>query len=274
MNHYEQKLARRRERLEARAAANRTEGHRRIHEATREGALPPMGEPIKVGHHSEGKHRAAIKRSDMNMRKGCEALNKADHYDRAAAGVGTAGISSDDPDAVIKLQGELASLQASQRQMVAINAAWKKAGSPAADNLAGWQQVADAPDVMMNVNDLAKIREHLARRLIVRPFPSYSLFNNSANIRRVEQRIEQLRAASTRQTVTIEHESGVRVVQNVEENRIQLFFDGKPADDIRSMLKSNGFRWSPMAGAWQRHLNNAGIYAARYVLGKLSKSEG
>jgi hypothetical protein len=273
MNHYEQKQEARRERLEARAAANRTEGNRRIHEATREGAMPPMGEPIKVGHHSEGKHRAAIKRADMNMRKGCEAFDKADHYERAAAGVGTGGISSDDPDAVVKLLGELASLQASQRQMIAINAAWRKAGNPAPDNLVGWQQVADAPDVMMNVNDFAKIREHLARRLIVRPFPSYSLSNNSANIRRVEHRIEQLRAAATRETKEVLHNSGVRVVQNVEDNRIQLFFDGKPADDIRAMLKRNGFRWSPMAGAWQRHLNNAGIYAARYVLDNLPKAE-
>lgn len=270
MNHYEQKQEARRERLEARAAANRTEGHRRIHEATREGALPPMGEPIKVGHHSEGKHRAAIKRSDMNMRKGCEALDKADHYERAAAGVGTGGISSDDPDAVTKLEGELASLQASQRQMVAINAAWRKAGSPSPDDLAGWQQVADAPDVMMNVNDLAKVREHLARRLIVRPFPSYSLSNNSANIRRVEQRIQQLRAAVGRETKETEHHSGVRVVENAEANRVQLIFPGKPDDATRSMLKSHGFRWSPMAGAWQRHLNGAGKYAAKCVLDRLT----
>lgn len=228
-----------------------------------------MGEPIKVGHHSEGKHRAAIKRADMNMRKGCEALDKADHYARAAAGVGTGGISSDDPDAVVKLLGELASLQASQRQMIAINTAWRKAGSPAADDLASWQKVADAPDVMMNVNDLAKIREHLARRLIVRPFPSYSLSNNGANVRRIEQRIEQLRAAATRQTKETVHASGVRVVENVEENRVQLIFPGKPADDIRAVLKSHGFRWSPMAGAWQRHLNGAGLYAAKCILERL-----
>jgi hypothetical protein len=33
---------------------------------------------------------------------------------------------------------------------------------------------------------------------------------------------------------------------------VQLIFPGKPSDEIRARLKSNGFRWSPTAGAWQR----------------------
>lgn len=271
MNHYEQKQEARRERLLARADRQHAEGHRRIHEATREGALPPMGEPIKVGHHSEGKHRAAIKRSDMNMRKGCEALDKAEHYARAAAGVGSGGISSDDPDAVIKLQGELASLQANQRQMKAINEAWRKAGSPAADDLAGWQKIADAPDVMMNVNDLARVRELLARKLVVRPFPAYSLSNNSANIRRVEQRIEALKRNAGRETREEEYQGVVKLVENAEANRVQLIFPGKPSAEVRAKLKRSGFRWAPSEGAWQRQLNNAGIWNARELVKELTK---
>ncbi|WP_346769072.1 MULTISPECIES: DUF3560 domain-containing protein [Micrococcaceae] len=30
--------------------------------------LPEGGEPIKIGHHSEGRHRAAIARADRSMR--------------------------------------------------------------------------------------------------------------------------------------------------------------------------------------------------------------
>lgn len=41
-------------------------------------ALPPMGEPIKIGHHSEGRHRAAISKASKTMLKSIEA-------DRAAA---------------------------------------------------------------------------------------------------------------------------------------------------------------------------------------------
>lgn len=39
------------------------------------------------------------------------------------------------------------------------------------------------------------------------------------------------------------------------------------------MLKSRGFRWSPSEGAWQRLLNNAGIYAARYVVQSITPKE-
>lgn len=34
------------------------------HLRSRLDALPPMGEPVKIGHHSEGRHRAAIRRAD------------------------------------------------------------------------------------------------------------------------------------------------------------------------------------------------------------------
>lgn len=42
-------------------------------------ALPPMGEPVKIGHHSEGRHRAAIRRADSAFRTSVEADAAADH---------------------------------------------------------------------------------------------------------------------------------------------------------------------------------------------------
>ncbi len=47
---------------------------------------------------------------------------------------------------------------------------------------------------------------------------------------------------------------GFQVERNTDINRLQLKFDGKPEANIRSILKSNGFRWSPREGAWQRQL--------------------
>ena len=52
---------------------------------------------------------------------------------------------------------------------------------------------------------------------------------------------------------------------NTEANRLQIFFDGKPDEATRTELKSNGFRWSPKAEAWQRQLTNNAYYAADYV---------
>jgi len=56
------------------------------------------------------------------------------------------------------------------------------------------------------------------------------------------------------------------VVENFEENRLQIVFDGKPSAEVRSELKGNGFRWAPSQEAWQRQLNNGARYAAKRFL--------
>ena len=50
------------------------------------------------------------------------------------------------------------------------------------------------------------------------------------------------------------------------QNRLQILFDGKPDEETRAALKSNGFRWSPKNQAWQRQLTRNAEYAARQVL--------
>lgn len=46
----------------------------------------PMGQPILVGHHSEGRHRRDLARADNHMRKALEAANRRDyHVGRAGA---------------------------------------------------------------------------------------------------------------------------------------------------------------------------------------------
>jgi hypothetical protein len=63
--------------------------------------------------------------------------------------------------------------------------------------------------------------------------------------------------------------NGVLLVENTDAARIQLVFQSKPEEKVRALLKSHGFRWSPIEGAWQRQLNNAGIYAANQVIAKM-----
>lgn len=41
--------------------------------------LPEGGEPIKVGHYSEGRHRAALARADRSIRRSIQAAADADH---------------------------------------------------------------------------------------------------------------------------------------------------------------------------------------------------
>lgn len=46
------------------------------------------------------------------------------------------------------------------------------------------------------------------------------------------------------------------VERNLDTNRINLFFDGKPEEEVRRVLKANGFRWSPSYSCWTRQLTN------------------
>lgn len=105
-------------------------------------------------------------------------------------------------------------------------------------------------------------------------FPPYSLSNNNANINRVKDRIAHLERAATREHKEVAiGNTGIRLVQNVEENRLQIIFPGKPDADVRAKLKASGFRWSPTSGAWQRHLGNSAIWAAESLLKEIRAKE-
>lgn len=101
-------------------------------------------------------------------------------------------------------------------------------------------------------------------------YANYQLTNNNANIRRMKQRAEELEAVKetdlSEDTVSLANGETVSIVRDPDDYRIRLIFDGKPSTDVRDVLKSNGFRWSPTNGAWQRHLNGNGEYAAKRVL--------
>lgn len=59
----------------------------------------------------------------------------------------------------------------------------------------------------------------------------------------------------------------------VEDNRVQFVFDGKPDEDVRSILKRHAFKWSPSRGAWVRQASGNGLFAARQVRRQLDKME-
>lgn len=103
-------------------------------------------------------------------------------------------------------------------------------------------------------------------------FAAYALSGELAEIKRLEGRLRTLEANAARGTVETQHNTSagaLTIRQNPDAARIQLIFPGKPDDATRATLKSNGFRWAPSEGAWQRHLNNAGRYAAKCVLSAL-----
>ena len=159
-------------------------------------------------------------------------------------------ISSDDPNAIQKLQDKLEMCEKSQKYMKEVNAYYRKNGT--CEGFPG-----------MEAARAARLDESVRQAYSwdKQPFPSYALTNNSAEIRRLKQRIEQLTVNQEVGFVGWTFDGG-EVVANSEENRLQILFDEKPDEQKRSVLKGNGFKWSPSQGAWQRQLNDNAIYAA------------
>ena len=228
----------------------------------------PMGQPILVGHHSEGKHRAALKRSDAAMRKSIEEAKKAEHYqDRAEAAESGRAISSDDPGAVTKLTEKIKEAEDIQALMKAVNKIVKS-------------KKLSEDEKVSQIQTEAGFKEETARELL-KPdfvgrigFPSYKLTNNNANIRRMKQRLGKLEKQREEflagESVEIEH-NGIKIIDNVEDNRVQIFFDGKPDEETRKKLKSRGFRWARRVGAWQRQRSGVALREAKTIVGATEK---
>ncbi len=101
--------------------------------------------------------------------------------------------------------------------------------------------------------------------------PSYKLTNTGAEIRRCEQRIEELSIElAPEQQINIE-ENGFKLFESAEDNRICFQFEGNPSEDVRRELKSRAFKWSPSHGLWVRQLNINGRWAAKHTVEALRK---
>lgn len=180
-----------RERREARAerlrgwAEKRAEKSPDLHErADTMAAAIPFGQPILVGHHSEGRDRnyrkrieGAFDRAVENDRKARSMASRADTIEGQLAGA----IYSDDPDATDALRERLAVLEAERDRIKAYNASCRKG----------------SPDLSVLTE---RERRNLARLAEVAPyqlgkggqFPAYHLSNLAGNIGRNRKRLQAL----------------------------------------------------------------------------------
>jgi hypothetical protein len=227
----------------------------------------PFGQPILQGHHSEGRDRRYRDRITKTFRRAYEESKQAEHLDeRAAAAEKNTAISSGDPAAVIKLEQKIEQAQALQERMKAANRVIRKKALPDDAKIAALVEQG-----FTEVQARELMTPDFANRL---GFTSYQLQNNGANIRRMQKRLEDLRAKAQQETTseTPDDIPGLEIVRNTEADRLQLIFDGKPPKQVRDILKSNGWRWAPSQGAWQRHLNQCSDYALDLTLKALKEA--
>lgn len=176
-------------------------------------------------------------------------------------------IRAANPDAPDLLRAEIERRRTRHAAMKATNAAIRSVKN------------GDVEAMVQAVVDATGWRESTARRCVCPPeawmgrgFAAYLLSSELAEIKRLETRLAQIETNRERGTVSRQHNTSigaVEVIQNPEAARVQIVFQGKPDAETRSLLKSEGFRWAPSEGAWQRHLNNAGRHAASRVISAL-----
>lgn len=262
-NSWEARQEARRTRYIERADKARAEGISAQKQANDMLSRIPFGQPILVGHHSEKRHRNLLSKADGLYRKAfvkCEG--KAEHYENKADGVGRAGISSDDPDAVCKLKEKLQKYIKNQELMKACNKVIKHFKTQE-------EQLTELVKLgISDINANELLKGDFCGRI---GFASYSLQNNNAEINRLKKRISQLEVIKSETLDHREEYSNFIFETDSNENRLMFIFEGKPDENTRTILKSYAFKWSPTRGAWVRKITPNALYAARKVKESLLK---
>lgn len=259
MNAYEAKLEAKRARLE-RASDRATEASTTAYNASRaatEGI--PFGQPILVGHHSEGRHRSALRKSDNAMRRACEATDRAKELARRADAVGTGGISSDDPDAIAKLADKRTDLEIRRDQMKQANAYYKTHGT------------LDGCDLPANVIEDGKLTLRF-QGYYQRPFPPYAISGIGARIRDAAKRAEMI-THNAAMPASEEDVNGATITADPDDNRVLLAFPARLSKEHYQLVRRYGFVWSPSRSAFVRKLSGGALAYARQVATLITTAE-
>jgi hypothetical protein len=162
----------------------------------------PLGQPILVGHHSEGRARRDQERIENGMRAGFESQGMAQHHRSIADGIQhqlDTSIFSDDPDAPERLRERIAGLERDRDRAKQINKEIKKG--------LGWEARLASSGLTMTDREkgdllsVARYQPYLADKKTGLPvFPSYHLQNLGGNIRRLKERLEQVEHRRAQET--------------------------------------------------------------------------
>lgn len=159
-------------------------------------------------------------------------------------------IRTEDPEAATKLAAKAESVKQGADRMVELNKRYR-----------ALRKTTDSDDqayMLLFEETTEAERKHIEinRRFCPggtnQPYPSFDITNE-----RARQKTAAARSAHIERLKTV-HDSewqgaNARVLDNVQANRIQIFFPGKPDEATRTRLKRSGFRWSPTEGAWQAY---------------------
>lgn len=172
-------------------------------------------------------------------------------------------IKSGDPDAIEQLEKKITELESEHKLHLSANKYYKKHKT-----LQGFEGLTSA-----EISQIESFIRDPSR------FVPFYVSNETANLRRYKSRLERLKKeknlVGTCESVTIPYQGVVfKMVENTENMRLQLFFEGKPSEEIRALLKSHSFRWSGKNKCWQRQLTNNARFSYKHLKEELKNFDG
>lgn len=243
----------RRERLEAKvekreqwAASRRAKADMEYKKAdlSEEKTGIPFGQPILVGHHSEGAHRRMIDRAHRAMDRCVENNQMAKEHERKANGIRSQlanTIFSDDEDAVEALEAKIAKLEKERDTNTAINKIIRM--KPRNESTPGKFVELAALGVKESTAKLLFEPDYSGRCGI----PAYVNQNLGGRIKAARDRLAIVKQRQENQSAASESENGVMVKYN-DRGWCFVTFAEKPEREILTALKASGFHWS--SGSW------------------------
>jgi hypothetical protein len=166
-------------------------------------------------------------------------------------------IMSGDSDAIQRLQEKLTEAEEYQKRMKDINTAHK----------AFLKNPLSLDRLSLSDSDKTLIRTYKPTYTWEpHPFAPFQLQNNSANIRRIKERLNAV--ISAKSLAQTEINGSVALLEDCPaENRIRLRFSSKPDAMLRAKLKASGFRWAPTLGVWQAYRNHRAMTNGKEIAG-------
>jgi hypothetical protein len=239
------------EKLREKADKMRTESVEAFSNARKIQDNIPLGQPILIGHHSEKRSKKDRDKIDASIKKSVEKQEKAEYYDeKIKAAEKNTKISSDNPEAIELLEEKISKLKARQQKYKDMNKYYRKNKT-----MVGFEDLSDekAEEINRRIDEDYSFNK--------KPAPSYILSNLNAMIKSAEKRLEQLKELDAMEYEEVEFDS-CTVISNDITNRVEMHFGYKPNEDMRTMLKRKGFKWSRNNGCWQRLRNKNSLSIA------------
>ena len=161
---------------------------------------------------------------------------------------------------------QLAEAEAGHKQALVFNKIIRKKGTYEEKK----QIMLDANIPIWAIED----NHEFAQRHYNKDFDSLYTVNSNARIKRLKQKVTDIESrenAESKEYTGILQDAEYKIIQNIEADRLQIICDGKPEEEIRTIFKKNGMRWSPKNQAWQRKLTQNAIWAIQRVFENIKK---